>query len=356
MLRKNLDKFFFINTAQLNELIDILSNAALQKVLEKFNKNQVILLYYRLNMQNRSKIFYNSSHVRSIINEAEKESFYLSKVETALIFQENTNYKTIIEVLSTANTHGYHKDYVVFVDKHFKLKGVVNVSDIFIAYKLNSSVDLNIINTHSISYDEEHSLTNKSVSTNMLIDMHKTILVDRHDYVIGVVNIDYITRDHDLFYLSNKRMYAIQRKDMHYVTIVVLSNFAGTAISAISSMIFDLHIVNVVLVMFTKCITDSITLLLVENRIHYQLLFRYISTLILFSCTITSLAISLIQRNYFSLIYVFCTMFLVLYFVYFVIMFTYKKSSNVSIFIILLIPEIIITTCLVFADKALFLF
>ena len=353
MLNKNVEKLFYINTDQLNEFVTVLSNMALKKIISKLDEERIVLLYYRLSLINRNKIFYSSIHTREVINNYEDEYKYLSKVETALIFIQDTKYKTIINVLSNPIYQSYAKDYIVIVDKKFIFKGIIYVADIFIAYRLKTEVTCNKLNyIQSIRYNEEYSMTDKIVSDNMLIEIHKIVLTDKNDYIVGIINTDYITKHYDLYQQKNtKKLYIFPRKNFFYFTTIVIANFIGTILSASIALINHLQFINIILMMFIRCITDTIVIFLIEDKINKNKLLIYMSCLILFTAIITSIILSIITNNLFILPYVLISMILILCITYFALISIYKTRSHIRMFITLLIPEVLVASSLCLLDK-----
>ena len=348
MLYENIERLLYANTNQLNDLISILSRMSLKEIFLNFKEKQVLLIYYRLNAQNKNKLFYASIYVREVVNYYEDIHTYFSKVEPALIFVQGTNHKEIVEVLSNPIYQSYTKDYIVIVNKLFQFVGIIYVADIFIAHKLKISLEPNKINyIQSIKYDSNYSIKDSVISNNTLIDIHKIVLTDKNNCVLGLINTDHITKHYDI-YQKNKtyQLYIIPRKNLFHFVTIVGANFVGTIISSIITMVENLHMINIVLTMFIRCITDAVVIFLIEDKISKQKLNMYVLYLIILSTAITSLILLLFTKKVSIFIYTIISMLCILSITYFALKNIYKQGSNLRTFITLLIPEIIVMSLL----------
>jgi len=324
----------------------MLSKTSLKDIFQDVHCNKIILIYYRLSQKNKNKILYASLYIREKIHNLEYTYDYLAKIEPALIFVQGTNHNKIIEVLSNPVYQNYTKDYIVIVDKKFVFVGIIYIADIFIAHRLKISIETNKTNLiQSIKHDiDNYSFKDYAVSNNMLIEIHKMVLTDKDGYIIGLINTDHITRHYDIYQNKNQGfLYIFPRKNLFYFLTIVGANFLGTIMSATITMLENLHLVNIILMMFIRCMTDAVLILLIENKMGNRNLNQYVSCLIVTSTIITSILLYIFTNKIKIFIYSFLIMKIILMLSYLILTNMYKKGNNIRIFITLLIPEFVVT-------------
>lgn len=329
---------------QLDSLLCRLHEREIVNHLSNLEINEKILIYYRVSKNCKRKITRVISGLYEIIKKLEQNHLYLTRLENLMIFNSKITFEQLMKLIDLSNSNTFVKEYIALEDDQLKFLGLIYATDIIINYSLQQKnyIHSSLHSTKLLQIRCDKKKCDGILMTEEELESyHRLIVIDEKERILGSIETERILDNHDIYMNPEGMLYAIEKQDFKRIGIVLSTSIIGGIVSTFISLSLKSGEEGLCTLIMVKCINDTITLIIVEDKIAEESFNKYYIHMIILISLLSSLVFYTIFNEISAVLNNILSINLICILTTKMVQVIYKYNKGFGIVPVILIPEII---------------